>query len=415
MSITYYGIEWDYNNLANIGYSSATLDEPYATWLYEKSRAVGNESDSFEVGYNSKESSVDRIDFENLSVIDANINSPVNSFKESIFIDLSDSHSGRVISDGEEDVFTLSSEWDRELRRDNSERLSIEDNYDKLVKLSFNDNLSLFDSYSEGVISDGKEGIVTLFSDGKGVFNRINREKLLKFTDSNKIKTNSLLVENLGVSDSYAEGVISRKKEILNLNIRDDSNVVHITNPYKESPFYIIDEGRFVATDEYGEQTIGEQIELGGSISLFDFEISSTPLTQSNFETWVADNSPINYNELRPFIPGEYEYKDAYAGFKLSIPPTEGRFGVYGSTVYIDVEDTVEKGFAEATSGGLTRVEFSKRFYTSPHIISSLVYTTENCYIEIPTVTKEYFEFGLKSITSGLYLNGEISWLADGY
>lgn len=361
MSITYYGIEWDYNNLANIGYSSATLDEPYATWLYEISRAVGSETDSFEVGYNSKESSVDRIDIERLSVADANINS--------------------VFSKVEEDLIA-----------------------------------SFSDSYAEGVVSDKKEDAVTFYSEWNGIFNRVDSERLLKFNDFNRIRVTKPYSENsISISDSYAEGVISSKKETINLNIHDDYNVTHISLSSKETPFYLIDEGKFIATDEYGEQTVGEQIELGGSISLFDFEISSTPLNQSNFETWIADNCPINYNELRPFIPGEYEYKDAYAGFKLSISPTEGRFGVYGSTVYIDVEDTVEKGVAEASSGGLTRVEFSKRFYTSPHIIASLVYTTENCYIEIPTVTKEYFEFGLKSITSGLYLAGEISWLADGY
>lgn len=360
MSITYYGIEWDYNNLANIGYSSATLDEPYATWLYQITSATEKEKEnSFNVSYTNQEKLVNKI---------------------------------------------------------RSENISFSEDKNSLVKSFISDNveLNLSDSKNLKVVFDNKENSINLSSDKGTDVGRYNVERLLKFNDSNRVKIINPYSENLiSILDSYNQESISHYKE--NLTFNDSNSFIRLKSFYKESPFYIIDEGKFIATDEYGEQTIGEQIELGGSISLFDFEISSTPLNQSNFETWNADNCPINYNELRPFIPGEYEYKDAYAGFKLSISPTEGRFGVYGSTVYIDVEDTVEKGVAEATAGGLTRVEFSKRFYTSPHIISSLVYTTENCYIEIPTVTKEYFEFGLKSITSGLYLSGEISWLADGY
>jgi len=302
MSITYYGIEWDYNNLADITYNSATLNEPYVTWLYQITAVTEKETEtSFSLTYSSKESSV----------------------------------------------------------------------------------------------------------------NKDASERLLKFSDYRNSIASKIYNESLSISDSYNQVAISKEKETLQLT--DDLPARRINTLIKESKIYLLDEGRFIATDDQGEQTIGEQTEVGGGIVLFDFEINSTPLSESNFENWIEENSPINYNELRPFIPGEYEYKDAYVGFKLSIPPTEGRFGVYGSTVYIDVEDTVEKGFAEATSNGLTRVTFSKRFYTSPHIMSSLVYATENCYVEIPTVTKEYFEFGLKSISTGLYLNGEISWLADGY
>ena len=332
MSITYYGIEWDYNNLANIGYSSATLDEPYTTWLYQKTRAVGSETDGFEVGYNSKESAVDRLDLETLSVIDANINSVFSSAVEDLIGSFSDSYAEGVISSKKDDAVTLSSNESRGLSRGDNERLSLEDNYNKLAKRSFSDSLSVYDSYAEGVISNIKDSVIAISSDGKGLFNRIDSEKLLKFTDSNRIKPiNNFIEEPISVSDSYAEGVISLKGETINLSIADDYSIP-VSGVSKESPFYVIDEGKFIATDEYGQETIGEQIELGGSISLFDFEISSSPLTQSNFETWTTDNPP---------------------------------------------EDASANPFS--------------------------------------TVTKEYFEFGLKSITSGLYLNGEISWLADGY
>lgn len=299
--ITFYGIEWDYENLNGIGYDSETLLEPHGRWLYL-------------------------------------ITSALNYEKEDVNLHLDDGWKSESIFNQKDNIITLKDRSFRKINLIYSDTLSLSDNYERTVVKAVSDNLSLSD------------------------------------VKINKVKRVS-----------------------------------------KESAAYLLDESRYIQTDSSGTPVIVEQVELSGSACLFDFELNNTAWNDSDFSTWCEANCPINYNELRPFIPGEYEYRDAYVGFRLSIPPTSGRFGVANSSVYIDVEDTVEKGTTTALSGALTEVKFSKRFYTSPHIMTSLNYAVENCYIEVRDVSTDGFKFGLKSISTGQYLNGEINWLADGY
>ena len=298
MSITYSGIEWDYNNLSGISYDSETLLEPYGTWFYLITAAVNKET-------------------ENLGLIDA-------------------------------------------------------------------------ETY-------------------KGAVNK--KESVIKINDYGRRTVKYIIGDSFTISDSSKRKVVRESNDDISIS---DDDIRKVTRRNKDETFYLLDEARYIQ-DVSGVISVVEQAELSGSIPLFDFELNNSYWNQTEFNEWCDDNTPVNYNPIRPFIPGEYEYTNAYVGFKLQIPVFEGRYGVATSTVYVDVEDTVEKGTTEATVGALKRVEFSKRFYTSPHIMTSLNYSTENCYIEVPTVTKEYFEFGLKSIDNGQYLAGEINWLADGY
>lgn len=302
MSITFSGVEWDYNNLSGIAYDSETLLEPYATWFYLITGAF---------------------------------------------------------------------------------------NYEKEIV-----NLGLTDGSESSSI-------------------HLQRENVVKFKDYSHRVVNRKNEDNLTLGDDYERSV--KRKDIEPINLTETYNRDFYRST-KEDTLYTLDECRYIEYDASQQTTITvEQTELSGALTVFDFELSTTPLNDNNFTSWCEDNCPVNYDEMRPFIPGEYEYTDAYVGFRLTVPPTSGRFGVVHSTVYVDVEDTVEKGTAEAVGGGLTTVTFSKRFYTSPQIMTSLIYTTENCYIEVSEVTKEYFKFGLKSISNGQYLAGEINWLADGY
>lgn len=301
MSITYSGIEWDYNNLDGIAYDSETLLEPYATWFYQITGALNYE-------------------------------------KEYIELNLTDSS-----------------------------------NYDSIYK---------------------------------------HKDNIIKIKDSSIRLVNYIENESLSLSENYYRDLKKILSEEITLSSSEDTH--DVTKELKEDSLYVLDECRYIKTQD-GESIVVEQEELSGNISLFDFELNSSVWSESDFDDWCNSNAPINYQELRPFIPGEYEYKDAYAGFRLSRPPSSGRFGVANSTVYVDVEDTVEKGTVQASSGELTQVNFSKRFYTSPQIMTSLLYTTENCYVEVSEVTAEYFKFGLKSTSTGNYIAGEINWLADGY
>lgn len=253
-------------------------------------------------------------------------------------------------------------------------------------------NLNLSDVINQESINKRKDNIIKLKDYSKRVISKKTND-FISIGDDSKRTAGKKFTETFNITEN-----INRK----------------VNKKAKDDVVYVLDEGRYIKTED-GVVTTVEQIELSGSISLFDFEINDYVWSENNFKSWCENNCPVNYNELRPFIPGEYEYTDAYVGFKLSSPLSDGKFGVVNSKVYIDVEDTVEKGTTDAEGGSLTRVEFSKRFYTTPRIITSLNYSQENSFIEVSTVTRDYFEFGLKSISSGQYVSGQINWLVDGY
>lgn len=149
---------------------------------------------------------------------------------------------------------------------------------------------------------------------------------------------------------------------------------------------------------------------------IYDIEFDNTPLSQNDFVNYYSKTTPLNYSTLQPLIPGEYEYQNAIVGVQMDIPPTQGRFGIIGSKLHIDVEDTVEKGTAILTSSGPTTVRLNKKFYTIPHVLTSLVESEGVGVIEVSEVGKDYFTIGLKSLTNpNEYVSGSVDWLVDGY
>lgn len=210
--------------------------------------------------------------------------------------------------------------------------------------------------------------------------------------------------EEFSVSDKTSRIFKKTVKEQIRLS---DSVSRLLTSTVKEDPI------TFVATISDNKGNVAREGDEFGV--LFDFELIDRPVEQEYFQEWVNKDSPVGYDELRPFVPGEYEYDDAYVGFRLAINPLYGRFGVTSNTAYVDVEDTVEKGNSESNVGGLKRVEFNKKFYTTPQIQCQIIYAQENCYAVVPMITKEYFEFGIKSLKTGNYIAGEINWIVDGY
>ena len=149
---------------------------------------------------------------------------------------------------------------------------------------------------------------------------------------------------------------------------------------------------------------------------IYDIEFDNTPLNEANFSEYYTKTTPLNYSTLQPLIPGEYEYQNAIVGVQMRIPPTQGRFGIIGSKLHVDVEDTVEKGNVVLTSAGPTTVRLNKKFYTVPHVLTSLVDSEGVGVIEVSEVGKDYFTIGLKSLTNpSEYVNGSVDWLVDGY
>lgn len=263
-----------------------------------------------------------------------------------------------------------------------------------------------------------------------------SKEPVIRFSDYSQRIINRVNSENISVQDVGCRKVLRQNEEEFELS---DKRVAHLNSLFKEPVLYFLDEASYTYQRWEGGSPVGpeitvDQVELSGSACLFDFEANDDVWSQSDFTAWCADNCPVNYNELRPFIPGEYEYERAYVGFKLTIPPTGGRFGVAHSTVYVDVEDVVGKGTCEHTwdndnsrwiiygceiNGDEATVTFSKRFYTIPHVVPSLNFSQDNCFIEVTSRSRDYFKFKIKSISSGNYVTSSvawsINWLADGY
>lgn len=162
--------------------------------------------------------------------------------------------------------------------------------------------------------------------------------------------------------------------------------------------------------------SVFDEDERKGNTVIYDLEIDNVPLSHEDFETYHNHTTPLNYSDLRPLIAGEYDYQNAIVGVQLSIPPVQGRFGLIGSKLVIDVEDTVDKGRVVLSSSGPSSVRFTKKFYNTPKILTSLVESSGVGVIEVSEVGKEYFVVGLKSLTNpSEYVSGTIDWLADGY
>lgn len=167
------------------------------------------------------------------------------------------------------------------------------------------------------------------------------------------------------------------------------------------------------ATEDF---VVSDGDEKNYGVTLFDFELDREVLGEEDWVRYTSNRAPLNYSEVRPLIPGEYEYQDAVVGVQMSIPPVEGRFGIIGSTLHIDVPDAVEKGTVEVEDTGLSTVTFAKRFYTIPKILTSLIESEQQAAIEVTEISKTNFKIGLKSLTNpGNYVSGTIDWLAEGY
>lgn len=258
-----------------------------------------------------------------------------------------------------------------------------------------------------------------------------SKDNIIKLKDYSKRSVSRKVGEQVEISDIYSRKVEHHNFENISLA---DKRLAELYSFVSEDVIYFLDEARSIYQRTGENPVTVDQVELSGSACLFDFEAKNGIWNNDDFTTWCNNDCPVNFNELRPFIPGEYEYSDAYVGFRLTIPPTSGRFGVAHSTVYVDVEDTVGKGTVEHSynsqtgqwdisggtlDNGVVTVEFSKRFYTWPHIMTSLNFAQENCFIEVVEVSQEYFKFKIKSIASGSYVTDtvgwSINWLSDGY
>ena len=237
--------------------------------------------------------------------------------------------------------------------------------------------------------------------------------------------------DDVDVNDDYNNFIKKIKKEAVKfyekLNVEIDKKynekIKFVDDFYRNTK---ITHEQKIQFNEYDFKTIGkfnketfsvfDEDERKPNSVIYDIEFDNMPLNEADFSDYYIKTTPLNYSTLQPLIPGEYEYQNAIVGVQMRIPPTQGRFGIIGSKLHVDVEDTVEKGNVVLTSAGPTTVRLNKKFYTIPHVLTSLVDSEGVGVIEVSEVGKDYFTIGLKSLTNpSEYVNGRVDWLVDGY
>lgn len=233
-----------------------------------------------------------------------------------------------------------------------------------------------------------------------GAFENVYDVKKEKFSTKERYtrKPTVSAHESLQISDNYRRSIYNTQSDTFTISDRAWSG---LSFKSRES-FGVIDQ------DERLPNTV-----------LYDVEIDNGVLLEEDAEKYISSGTPLNYSEVRPLYAGEYEYKNAVVGIQFSITPAEGRFGIIGSTLNIDIEDTVAKGQSFVPSSG-AEIKFiqcvpAKHFYTVPQILTSLVEASEPCSVEIAEISRLGFKVKLKSNSTGLYVDGTINWLADGY
>lgn len=154
-------------------------------------------------------------------------------------------------------------------------------------------------------------------------------------------------------------------------------------------------------------------------VVLTDVEFKDGLLDFNDFKNQANSDTPVSYYEARPFYPGEYTYKEALVGIRMRVNSLENKLGFYKAKVTVDVEDVIDRGRVEVTStdiGSPTVVRFKRSYYNPPEeLMFNITQYTTPCEVKVLEKTSTYFTIMLKSIDTGEYVTGTVSWLSTGY
>lgn len=255
----------------------------------------------------------------------------------------------------------------------------------------------------------------------------------LQMYDGESLSTSSKSKERISYSSEHAVGTSMLKDEQLFVN--ETRKDISVSNPVREELILIDNEAAEVKVDRHvylqfyeseaiinnGEEESQTSAEREPITILSDLEFSYLPQGQTEFEEYCNRKSPLGYSKLRPLYAGDYEYKDAIVGVQVTLtPPVEGRYGISGAKLHIDVEDVVDKGTVFCDGNGETTVGFNKRFYTKPKIFTAISNASAVCSAVIKEVNTRgpdlgYFKVELRAVTDDSLCSGTLNWLAEGY
>lgn len=149
-------------------------------------------------------------------------------------------------------------------------------------------------------------------------------------------------------------------------------------------------------------------------------EFQNKKLSLAEIRNIAKNGSPLDYEEFRPLIPGEYTYEKALIGIRMRRNTSNVVVGFEGAVLNVDVEDVVDKGTVEVTStdpNNPTVVRYGKWYYRKPEeLMFSVSNYSEPCVVEVLTSTDKQFTIMLRStINNTRYVTGTVHWLANGY
>ena len=150
-----------------------------------------------------------------------------------------------------------------------------------------------------------------------------------------------------------------------------------------------------------------------------DVDIRDNGLSLEELRKIALNGTPVDYEDARPLVPGEYTYEKAIIGIKMRSHDLSTKLGFYKAVLNVDVEDIVSRGQVKVTSTDInqpTRVEFNKFYYNPPEeIMFNITEFSEPCTVEVLTKTTKEFTLMLRSTVTNNYVTGTVSWLATGY
>lgn len=297
----------------------------------------------------------------------------------------------------ETETIDLNDKYSRKYKRLVLDDVVITDDYNNKAKKTVDDKINLEQADDPKLI---RYTTVEKLRTGEFVERTFLKTKndsfRLEENDNTKLKKTAI-DKILRIADGEGKGVTVSTLE--KLKIKDSYNRIMIMREV-ELPISVVDSD-----------------ERRGNSVLYDFELfnGEGSRNQISFDEYSKNYHPIGYSDLQPLIPGEYEYKDAYVGIKLSLPPTNGRFGIIDGVLNVDVEDTVVRGSITIENGEVVNYKFDKKYYTVPQIQYRIVYADEDCQVELSEITKDGFKIALKKVGKNEYTNGMIDFLAIGY
>jgi hypothetical protein len=153
-------------------------------------------------------------------------------------------------------------------------------------------------------------------------------------------------------------------------------------------------------------------------VVLNDVEFKDNGMTLTDIQTEANYGTPLEYEDARPLVPGEYTYEKAIIGMRLRTYNLSTKLGVYGAKLNVDVEDIISRGTVTVTSTTEPTVVTLNKFYYYPpeELMFNILNYSKPCRVKVLTKTTKEFTFMLESTEfPGEYVTGEVSWLATGY